>query len=307
MFRRVSKMKITKVQELTYELKVSDAMSKNVIFVTPKTWISELREVLRINRISGVPVVENDKLVGVVSIEDFIKCLAEGDVDIPVGDKMTKDIKIVYSDEPLISCVNKFEGFGFGRFPVINRNSGNLVGIITKGDIISALLKELEIDYHEEEIKKFRASHVFEDITSDRTTLILEHEVRGGDFKNAGESSSRLKRNLTRLGISPDIIRRVAIAVLEAEMNIVIFTPGGKITAFIEPDKIRITAVDPEPGIEDIELALKPGFSTAPAFIRELGFGAGMGLPNIKKCADSLNISSKLGEGTNLEFIVHIN
>lgn len=305
--QKVNKMEITKIQELAYELKVVDAMTKEVVAVKPDILIGELRNIFRNNRISGVPVVEKERLVGIISLEDFIKYLAEGEINVSVGEKMTKEVETLYSDEPLISAVEKFDLFGFGRFPVIERDNRKLVGIITKGDVIKALLKELEIDYHEEEIHRYRASHIFEDIVSNKTTLIFEYNIEGGNFKNAGESSSILKKNLKRLGIKPEIIRRVAIATFEAEMNIVIFTTGGKITAYVEQDRIKVTAVDPGPGIKDIELALKPGFSTAPPYVRELGFGAGMGLPNIKECSDLLNISSKSGEGTNLEFVININ
>jgi len=296
---------ITKVQELAYELTVEQAMTRDVVKVHPKNRMGELREILRINRISGTPVVDKDKLVGVVSIEDFIKCLADGEIDAFVGDKMTRKVKTLYADEPLIHAVNKFNKHGFGRFPVIERSSGKLVGVIAKGDIIKTLLKELEINYHEEEIHRYRASHIFRDIIADKTTLIFEYDIAGKDFKHAGESASGLKKSLTRLGIPPQILRRIAIATYEAEMNIAIFTSGGHITAYVKPDEIRVEAVDSGPGIHDVKKAMQPGFSTAPPLVQELGFGAGMGLPNIKKCADKMNINSVVGKGTKLKVIIY--
>ncbi|MBA7613710.1 Anti-sigma F factor [subsurface metagenome] len=296
---------ITKVQELIYELKVEQAMTKDVIKVHPKNRMGELREILRVNRISGTPVVDEDKLVGIVSIEDFIKCLADGEMDAFVGDKMTRKVKTLYADEPLIHAVNKFNRHGFGRFPIIERDNGKLVGIITKSDIIKTLLKELEIDYHEEEIHRYRASHIFKDIIADKTTLIFEYNIAGQDFKHAGESASGLKKSLARLGINPQILRRVSIATYEAEMNIVIFTSGGRITAYVKPDEIRIEAIDAGPGIQDVEQAMQPGFSTASPAVQEWGFGAGMGLPNIKKCADKMYINSAVGKGTKLKVIIY--
>ncbi|NQT66036.1 MAG: CBS domain-containing protein [Actinobacteria bacterium] len=296
---------ITKVQELAYELTVEQAMTRDVVKVHSKNRMGELREILRINRISGTPVVDKDKLVGVVSIEDFIKCLADGEIDSFVGDKMTREVKTLYEDEPLIHAVNKFNKHGFGRFPVVERSSGKLVGVIAKGDIIKTLLKELEINYHEEEIHRYRASHIFRDIIADKTTLIFEYDIAGQDFKHAGESASGLKKSLARLGIPPQILRRIAIATYEAEMNIVIFTSGGRITAYIRPDEIRVKAVDSGPGIPDVKKAMQPGFSTAPPLVQELGFGAGMGLPNIKKCADKMNINSVAGKGTEIEVIIY--
>ncbi|MBU4313411.1 MAG: CBS domain-containing protein [Actinobacteria bacterium] len=296
---------ITKVQELIYELKVEQAMTKDVIKVHPKNRMGELREILRVNRISGTPVVDEDKLVGIVSIEDFIKCLADGEMDAFIEDKMTKKVETLYADEPLIHAVNKFNRHGFGRLPVIERGSGELVGVITKGDIMKTLLKEIEIDYHEEEIHRYRASHIFKDIIADKTTLIFEYNIAGQDFKRAGESASGLKKSLARLGIPPQILRRVAIAAYEAEMNIVIFTSGGRITAYVKPDEIRVKAIDAGPGIPDVEQAMQPGFSTASPTAQEWGFGAGMGLPNIKKCADKMYINSAVGKGTKLEVIIY--
>jgi len=296
---------ITKVQELIYELKVEQAMTKDVIKVHPKNRMGELREILRVNRISGTPVVDEDKLVGIVSIEDFIKCLADGEMDAFIEDKMTKKVETLYADEPLIHAVNKFNRHGFGRLPVIERGSGELVGVITKGDIMKTLLKEIEIDYHEEEIHRYRASHIFRDIIADKTTLIFEYNISGQDFKRAGESASGLKKSLARLGIPPQILRRVAIATYEAEMNIVIFTSGGLITAYVKPDEIRVEAIDSGPGIPDVEQAMQPGFSTASPTAQEWGFGAGMGLPNIKKCADKMYINSAVRKGTKLEVIIY--
>jgi len=182
-----------------------------------------------------------------------------------------------------------------------------LGGVITKGDIVRGLLKQLEIDYHEEEIHRYRASHIFEDIIADATTLIFQYKVSGQNFDRAGETSSGLKKTLNRLGIPPIIVRRIAIAVYEAEMNIVVFTSGGEITAQVTPKMIKIEAVDKGPGIADVQKALEPGFSTAPDWVRALGFGAGMGLPNIQKCADEMKLESTIGLGTRLEIMVHLN
>lgn len=296
---------ITKVQELAYELKVEQAMTRDIVKVHPKDRIGELREILRVNRISGTPVVENGKLVGMISIEDFINCLASGEMEASIEQKMTRKVETLCADEPLIHAVNKFNKHGFGRFPVIERSNGTLVGIITKSDIIKTLLKELEMNYHEEEIHRYRASHIFEDIIADKTTLVFEYNITGQDFQRAGESASGLKKSLIRLGIHPQILRRVAIATYEAEMNIVIFTSGGHITAYVKPDEIRVEAIDAGPGIPDVEQAMQPGFSTASLRVQELGFGAGMGLPNIKKCSDKMNMDSVVGKGTKLEVIIY--
>jgi CBS domain-containing protein/anti-sigma regulatory factor (Ser/Thr protein kinase) len=296
------KVTFTRVQELAYELIVSEVMSEGVITVTQDTKMCDLRKILKENYISGTPVVNGNKqLIGIVSIDDFINWMSNGKPEATIKERMSKNVKTVYADEPLVQAVSKFKESGFGRFPVIDRESGKLVGILTKGDIIKGLLKRLETDYQEEELHRYRASHIFEDIVADRATLILRFRVIGGDFKKAGRSSSDLKKTLSRLNIHPGIIRRVVIATYEAEMNIVVFTNEGEIKAEVTPERIHIEASDLGPGIPDIEKAMQPGYSTAPDWVREMGFGAGMGLINIKKCVDELDIDSKKGKGTRLK------
>ena len=134
--------------------------------------------------------------------------------------------------------------------------------------------------------------------------LSLEFVVPGDDFTRAGEASSKVKNMLKRVGFDSDSIRRVAIAMYEGEINMVIHGGGG--TAYVEiyPDKVEISLVDHGPGIADIEKAMQEGFSTAPDNVRDLGFGAGMGLPNIKKYTDSMRLESEVGKGTTLHMTV---
>ena len=299
-----SDLQVTKTRELVYELKVGQAMKEQVFAVMPGDTMDDVRNILREKRISGIPVADGGALVGIISIEDLIKCLREGKTTDRVKERMTKNVVTIYADEPLTSAINKFSMYGFGRFPVIDRYSRKLVGIMTKGDIIRCLLSRLEISYREDEICRYRVGHLFEDIVSDRSVLVLRYTVEGSNFEKAGEQSSKLKKNLLRLGIPPEETRRITIASYEAEMNIVVFTPGGELITSVEPDRVTVNAVDTGPGIPDIKLAMQPGYSTAPDWIRELGFGAGMGLPNIENCTDEMKLESKVGEGTNVRFTV---
>ncbi len=125
--------------------------------------------------------------------------------------------------------------------------------------------------------------------------------IESGDFIAAGEAASSIKRFLKQLGIDGSIVRRVAIAAYEAEMNLVIHSLGGILEIIVSPKQIKIIAEDKGPGIEDIEKAMQEGFSTASEQTRELGFGAGMGLPNIERCSDRFDIQSEIGGGTRLE------
>ncbi|MDP2279608.1 MAG: anti-sigma regulatory factor [Nitrospirota bacterium] len=131
--------------------------------------------------------------------------------------------------------------------------------------------------------------------------------LTGKDFANAGTASSSLKKMLEEMKIPPEIVRRAAIAAFEAEMNTIIYSVAGMMNYCITPEIIRVVLKDVGQGIENIELAMKEGYSTAPDYIREMGFGSGMGLPNIKRNADEMNINSTVGEGTTLEFIIYLN
>ena len=137
-------------------------------------------------------------------------------------------------------------------------------------------------------------------------SIRLHYDVSGTDFTLAGAASSDVKRTLKQLGISPDAIRNVAIAMYEGEINMVIHAGGGEIEVEITENDIRMVLEDHGPGIENVELAMKEGYSTAPDNIRSLGFGAGMGLPNIKKYTDDFKIETQVGVGTKLILKVNI-
>ena len=132
----------------------------------------------------------------------------------------------------------------------------------------------------------------------------LQYEVPGDDFTRAGEASGAVKGKLKQLGFRPDVIRRVAIAMYEAEINMVIHAGGGLAEVDIVPEQIVITMTDHGPGIPNLDLAMQEGWSTAPETVRNLGFGAGMGLPNIKKYTDDMTIHTEIGKGTCIRMTV---
>jgi len=129
--------------------------------------------------------------------------------------------------------------------------------------------------------------------------------IDGGDFESAGKASIEIKNVLKSLEISNDTLRRAAVAVYESELNIISYAKNGKINLSVTDDKILISVDDEGPGIEDIELAMQEGYSTATDRIREMGFGAGMGLHNIKGCSDELNITSEVNKGTHLSIVIN--
>ena len=136
--------------------------------------------------------------------------------------------------------------------------------------------------------------------------IVLTYDISADDFTRAGEASSDVKRKLKQMGVDPEAIRKVAIAMYEGEINMVIHASGGLITVEITPQQIKMILADVGPGIPDVELAMQAGYSTAPDEVRSLGFGAGMGLPNMKKYSDVLEVDTTLGVGTTVRMVVKI-
>ncbi len=141
----------------------------------------------------------------------------------------------------------------------------------------------------------------------DDAVFSQEFAVKGGDFAKAGTVACRIKDLLKDLGLDAKTVRRASIASYEAEMNVIMYAWEGRVNLAVSPQEVRITIDDQGPGIADIELAMTEGYSTATREMRELGFGAGMGLPNIKRNADVFRIDSKTGQGTRLEIIIRTN
>lgn len=290
---------LTKIHELVREMQVSRVMTTSVHTLPPDATMQQLKELLRAHRISGLPVVKDQELVGIVSIEDLIHALEVQRLDAPIGEFMTSENLITaYAQEPVMEALRRFEKTGIGRMPVLDARN-KLVGVITRGDITLALLDALQELYTEAEAYQARPQRFFDALESESTSLQLRYRVEKGDFARGGDASAKIKRALLQIGASPQLARRVAIATYEAEVNLIIHTNnGGLILADIQPSEITIVAQDSGPGIPDVDLARQPGWSTATPEIREMGFGAGMGLTNIERCTDKLSIWSAVGVGT---------
>ncbi len=297
-------VEIHKAQELVYELKIAEAMETDVLSVSPQTRMNELRPILRSRKITAAPVMQGDELLGIISVEDYINWLSGGAPDCPVEKCMSRNIVALYDDDPLVEAIRCFEKFRFYEFPVLSRKSGKMVGIITKRDAIMGMLAALDIDYQKQEMRRYLDTrHFFNEISADSANLSLHYELIDKKIGNGGEVASRLKKDITILGIHPEIIRCVVIAVYEAEMNLIIYGGNGYIRVSLDRTGIIVEVKDDGPGIPDIEKALKPGFSTAPGWVRELGFGAGMGFTNIQNCSKKLIIKSPKNRGTYLKIL----
>jgi len=298
---------INRVEELSYDLKVQEVMTANMQMASPDMPISDVLEILRVNHISGVPVVLNhNQLIGILSLEDIVRAMQKNELSAPVSRYMSTKLTTVMSYDPIVGAMQKFSDSGLGRLPVMDVDN-KLVGMITKGDITRGVLMALQKDYKEEEVRRYRASHLFEDIVSDRTTLVLRYNIKAQDFTHGGNASSNIKRALLRLGADPQTARRCGIAVYEAEINLIIHTTNGGILKLeVESHRITMSTTDDGPGIADIEQVLQPGYTTATEQVREMGFGAGMGLVNIKRCVDKMEMESTVGKGTKLIMRIYV-
>jgi CBS domain-containing protein len=259
-----------------------------------------IQALMRENYITGLPVVEDRRLLGIVSIEDIITALDSGRIEQPVEERMTRNVIVLEDDMPLSFAISYLNKYHYGRFPVLNKKK-ELVGILTSKDVIRTLLVEMN-----REVLRLEKIHQKDARTPDRYAE-MDFATVHYDFELAGRASTEIKKALKKHNIDPKIIRRVAIASYELEINQVVHSNGGTISCSIQPDKVVIVASDMGPGIPDINLALQEGWSTANEWIRSLGFGAGMGLANTKRVSDEFFIESTMDIGTTVRSVVFLN
>lgn len=298
--------RITRVQELAYELTIAEVMTRDPLTLPINMSMRDALDLIGKNKISGAPVARDHELLGILSTEDLIRSLRDGRIDRKVTEYMTHEVITVRDTDQVVEALKIFARTKIGRLPVVDADN-LLIGILTKGDISNGVLNALQRDLETEELIRYRASHLFEDINSDRTSVILRYAIKKDDFLHGGAASNRIKKALLRLGASNQIARKCGIAVYEAEMNLIIHTNnGGFLRVEVEQNRIVMEAYDDGPGIPDIEKARTPGYSTASSDVRNKGFGAGMGLVNINNCVDEMVINSSKESGTNLYLMIHL-
>ncbi len=303
---------LERVQKVFANIKVEEFMTKDVIFVKLDRTVAQVKEILRLKRISGVPVIDNENhVVGVISIEDIIKCLENGTLNDKVSNQMSKNVICLTTTMTLQDAIKHFDRYRYGRFPVVDEQ-GKLVGIVTKNDILAAVATRLGLLYlHDERRKEVLESDVFS------RSLITGKEIdkKGADFyfkidyfdvNLAGVGAAQLKKFLLKKGVDEPLVRRIAVAAYEAEAHVVIHSGSeGEMYCFVHDDGIIVRVEDSGKGIESIELAMREGYSTAPDYVRELGFGAGMGLPNMKRFSDKMVVLSEKGKGVIVEMVFY--
>ncbi len=279
------------VLELIYRLKVRDVMAREIITASPVSGMREVQLLMRDHGITGIPIAENGRLVGIVTIGDILQALDAGLINEAAGKHMSTSIIVLEEEMPLSFAISYLNRYSFRRFPVLGKD-GLLVGIITAADIIRVLLVEMnrEVERLEADMAAVRAASGSSPAAPD--VISLYFPTRQFDFESAGKASGELKKALKGFSIDPAIIRRAAVASYELELNQVIHSLGGVMEFTVGKGNITIVARDTGPGIPDLEAALTEGFSTANEWIRSIGFGAGLGLPNAKRSANEFDIQS---------------
>lgn len=280
--------------ELIQRLKVRDVMTSNLATVQRSATLRDVQELMRRKKISGVPVEEDGRFFGLVSIDDIIRALGGGYIDDPCNKHMTTKLVVLEDDMPISFALRYFDRYHYGRFPVLNRDR-RLVGIICQRDINRVLLVELSKELNRLEMASGKGL-AQEGIS--KLYLMREFTVCKYDFENAGKAANEIKLLLQARQLPPKLIRRIAVAAYELEINLCVHSDGGILACQISNGKAEVLARDAGPGIEDVEWACRDGTSTANEWIRSLGFGAGMGLANVKRVADELDVKSKKGSGT---------
>jgi CBS domain-containing protein/anti-sigma regulatory factor (Ser/Thr protein kinase) len=283
--------------EMVYKMRIKDIMTSPPIVIERQQTIRDAKNMMKEKHITGMPVAENDRLFGIISMDDIIQALEQNLLDDPVEKHMITNVVVVEQDMPVSMGISYFGKYNFRRFPVLNHNN-KLVGVITSRDINTSLLQELL-----KEINKLEENNEHE---PDEMSLIKTYNTNRYDFEHAGRAANDIKKFMKSKHRNSKNIRRVAVAAYELEMNQVVHSDGGTIKFILTSDKVEIIAKDVGPGIDNIEQALIEGFSTANEWIRSLGFGAGMGLVNVQSVADEFDIKSSKEKGTIVHVVINL-
>lgn len=288
-----------RVQELIYGLRISEVMTSKVFAVSRNCTMRDVQNIMKNNGVTGLPVVDNKRVVGIVTMNDLMNALEEGAMEQRVTEWMVGEVQTLAEDMPLSFGISAFGKFPFRQFPVVNKQN-ELTGILTFRNINHALIRELSRQLREMEQQSGQQP---EQVS---VNLNKVYQLSRYDFENGGKASSEIKKYLKERGIPPKLIRRVAVASYELEINLVAHSIGGMLGFDITEDRVKISSHDRGPGIADTEQALTEGFSTANEWIRSQGFGAGMGLPNVKRVSDEFAIESAVGMGTMVQAVINL-
>ncbi|MCX7027617.1 MAG: CBS domain-containing protein [Spirochaetes bacterium] len=304
------KVDLARYANLFEDIRAADIMTAMVTSLPPDKKMSHAKEMMNIKRISGIPVVDAScHLIGIVTVEDIIHALEFNRLSEPIRNMMTRNVVTIHLDDHLASIVNTFEKHHYGRFPVVDDNNV-LCGIISREDILDGVLEKFNLIYVHDQKRISTLNSEYSIITGKKLTMDtaeFHYNIDTSDFDAAGTGAVLLKTFLANKGYSSEIIRRAGVAAYEAETNVIIHSHGsGDIYCFLHDDMVMVRVLDNGVGIDNMEMAMKEGYSTAPDYIRELGFGAGMGITNMKRFSDKLVILSEKNVGTQVEMIYYL-
>ena len=281
----------TVILELIHRLRVSDVMSRNLVVARRGDSLRHLQSLMRENGITGVPIAEGKRLLGLVTVDTIFRALEQGSIEEPADRWMTRNTVVLEEEMPLSLGLSSMEKYRYGRFPVLNRDR-ELVGIITSRDVLRSLLVEIN-----KEVERLEGPSQPQ-VDASGCGYSAEFPIRKYDLEHAGTAASELKQAMVARGIPASLVRRAAIAAYELEMNLVLHSDGGRLLFELGEEAMTIVATDTGPGIADTSVVMEEGYSTASEWIRSLGFGAGMGLPNVRRVSDRFSIVSKMDVGT---------
>lgn len=301
------KLSLEKYANIFKDLRAEDIMTARVMTLTPGRRIAQAKELMKMQKISGIPIIDRERnIVGIISVEDIINALEYNKIQEPIETMMTRSVITVHYTENLTAIADKFKSYKVQRFPVVDDNN-KLVGIITREDILHGILEKFNLIYTHDQKRASKLNRDYSPITGERLTLDkaeFHYKIDHDDIEAAGTGAALLQQFLSKRGVDSEITRKVGIVAYEAETNVVIHSQGeGDIYCFIKDDRIIVRVVDNGIGIEDLEKAMTEGFTTADEKVREHGFGAGMGIPNMKRFADKLVILSEKKVGTQVEVV----
>ena len=286
------------IMELLQRLRVKDVMrDHDIVSVVRTDSMRFAQNLMKRNHISGVPVLEDRRLFGVVSVNDIITALEGGWIGEPCQKHMATNLVVLEEDMPLAFAIKFFQNYTFGRFPVLNKDR-DFVGIVSQRDVTRVLMHELTNELARLEGKAVAPRAETKSEGSLPYYSMRQFVVVRNDLSNAGKAANEIKKMMKDAGLDNKVVRRVAVAAYELEINVCIHSLGGTVTFILDKDEATVIAKDRGPGIADVDWACQDGTSTANDWIRSMGFGAGMGLANSKRVADSFNITSKVPTGT---------
>ena len=288
------------VMELLQRLRVKDVMrSRDIASVVRTDSLRYAENLMKRYHISGVPVLEDRRLFGIVSIQDIIKALEGEWIGETCQKHMSTNLVVLEEDMPLAFAIKYFQNYTFGRFPVLDKDR-NFVGIVSQRDVTRVLMQELtnELARLEGKVADTQPREEAKGEGALPYYSMRQFVVVHNDLTNAGKAANEIKKMMKDAGVNNKMIRRIAVAAYELEINICIHSVGGTLTFVLDDKEAQIVAKDRGPGIKDVEWALRDGTSTANDWIRSMGFGAGMGLANSKRVSDTFEIVSKIPNGT---------